>query len=51
MEITRAGIIASIGICIYILYKLIGKPDYEFKKQYQKVLTSKEYKVKGQFEE
>ena len=40
-------------IGIYILYKLLfGKSqlDEEFEQMYNKVLTSDEYKVKGQYE-
>lgn len=38
---------------IYLLYKLLFKTskfDDDYQKLYNKVLTSKEYKVKGQYE-
>ncbi len=40
-------------ILVYILYKLFfgkSQPENEFEQMYDKVLTSDEYKVKGQYD-
>ena len=54
MAIGKTFLIAfGIIIGIYILYKfLFGKSqlDEEFEQAYNKVLTSDEYKVKGQYD-
>jgi len=45
------GIYALVGV--YLIYKLFFKKskfDTEYEKLYNKVLNSKEYKVKGQYE-
>ena len=45
------GIYALLGV--YIIYRLFFKKnkfDLEYEKLYNKVLTSDEYKVKGQYE-
>ena len=48
-------ILISLGVIIgiYLMYKLfLGRPRIEnkFEKNYEKILTSDEYKVKGQYE-
>ena len=46
-------IVLGVILGIYILYKLLfGKSqlDEEFEQTYNKVLTSDEYKVKGQYD-
>ena len=46
-------IVLGVILGIYILYKLLfGKSqlDEEFEQAYDKVLTSDEYKVKGQYD-
>jgi hypothetical protein len=43
----------GIVIAIYLLYKLLftrSKLDEEYQQIYNKVLTSEEYKVKGQYD-
>jgi len=47
--------IAAIGgfvifVVGYLLFKNLNKTDSGFKEYYNKILNSKEYKVKGQFE-
>ena len=54
MVISKAFfIVAGIVIAAYILYKSFlgtGKLEREYDVQYNKILTSDEYKVKGQYE-
>ena len=50
------NLIAIIGgfvifIVGYLLFKNLNKSDSGFDKYYKNILDSKEYKVKGQFEE
>ncbi|MFH1399410.1 MAG: hypothetical protein ABIG95_04850 [Candidatus Woesearchaeota archaeon] len=51
MDFNKILLIGSIIVCGYILLRLMRKPNYEFQEQYQNILTSEEFKVKGQFEE
>ena len=53
--IVNKTILIGLGIVIglYLLYKLFfgkSKLDEEYKQLYNKVLTSEEYKVKGQYD-
>ena len=46
-------IVVGIAIGIYLLYKIFlgtDKLEQEYDVQYNKILTSDEYKVKGQYE-
>jgi len=53
--IINKTILIGLGVIIgiYLLYKLLfnrSKIDNEYEQIYDKVLTSKEYKVKGQYD-
>lgn len=43
-----ATILSIIGL--YLLYKLFNKPNKEFQKEINEILTSDKYKVKGQYD-
>ena len=49
---TLAGLVA-IGLFLigYLWYKSLTKPSSRLDEYYKEILTSEEYKVKGQFEE
>ena len=54
MAINKTFLIAFwIALGIYLLYKLIftkSKFEEDYEKVYNKILTSEEYKVKGQYD-
>ena len=51
MNLTTLLIIGGIVIIGYVLFRILTRPDTEFQRQYNEILNSSKYKVKGQFEE
>ena len=53
MPVNRIFIALGLIAAIYILYKLFftkSKVDNDYQRVYDKVITSEEYKVKGQYD-
>jgi hypothetical protein len=50
MDFTIA-IIAGVALVGYVIYRFATRPDLEFIRYYQDIISSDQYKVKGKYED
>ena len=44
-------IITGLGLVGYVIYRFATRPNLEFIKYYQEIISSDQYKVKGKYED